>query len=394
MDVLPYIDFTRYYYQATNLPVSIFDRKQLLAQGAHHIKDFNLPMLLMECLPNELPDLWYTITPEQMIFGGIAIPGTEGYFCIGPVMAARCSHSQATAILSAIGRTSKDLSAMTHLFSQYAFCTVKGLLANLRILFFTMNKVPNPPIEKITFHWKTLFPNTHFQAVEFIEPPSTDITDVLLSFVKYGKVKELNEYLDKNVMFQLENEYQISNVSAMHTILLGANMLIGHTASEAGVNKALANELISLYNEQITKCSDYIDLNYLFQQMIQDFTKRVAQVKRITYPSLHVQQVCNYVYSHLYEKITPTVLAEVIHITESYLCAQFKKTTGKTITNFIQECKIEEACRLLESSPLKYSEISDLLCFSSQSYFCTIFKKIMHQTPEQYRMNYLSSLYS
>ena len=171
-------------------------------------------------------------------------------------------------------------------------------------------------------------------------------------------------------------------------------MLIGHTASEAGVNKALANELISLYNEQITKCSDYIDLNYLFQQMIQDFTKRVAQVKRITYPSLHVQQVCNYVYSHLYEKITPTVLAEVIHITESYLCAQFKKTTGKTITNFIQECKIEEACRLLESSPLKYSEISDLLCFSSQSYFCTIFKKIMHQTPEQYRMNYLSSLYS
>ena len=128
--------------------------------------------------------------------------------------------------------------------------------------------------------------------------------------------------------------------------------------------------------------------------MIQDFTKRVAQVKQITYPSLHVQQVCSYVYSHLYEKITPTVLAEVIHITESYLCAQFKKTTGKNITNFLQECKIEEACRLLESSPLKYSEISDLLCFSSQSYFCAIFKKIMHQTPEQYRMNYLSSLYS
>lgn len=390
MEISPYIDFLENYYQATNLPVSIFDQKQLLAQGAHHIKDFNLSMLLMSCLPDDLPDLWYTVTPEHMIFGGISIPGTKGFLCIGPVMSAGCSYSQANAILSAIGRSSKDLPAMIHLFSQYAFCNVSSLLANLRILFFTMYKIPSPNIEEITFRWKNLFPNTHFQPIEFSEPPANDIKDILLSLIKYGREKELNEYLEKKVMFQLVNEYQINSISAIRTTLLGAAMLIGHTAYEAGLDRALADELVNLYNEQITKCSDYTDLNYLFQQMTQDFTRRIAKIRRIEYSSPYAQKVSNYVFSHLYEKITPAILAKVIHITESYLCAQFKKAAGKTITSFIHECKIEEACRLLEFSSLKYAEISDLLCFSSQSYFCAVFKKITHQTPEQYRMNFLS----
>jgi len=48
-------------------------------------------------------------------------------------------------------------------------------------------------------------------------------------------------------------------------------------------------------------------------------------------------------------------------------------------------CKLEEAKNLLKFSTLSLAEISNYLCFSSQSYFQNVFKKKYHITPNQYR---------
>lgn len=186
-----------------------------------------------------------------MIVGGISIPDTKGLLLIGPVMATSCFLSQAHAILAATDRSSKDLSAIMHLFSQYACCNVNGLLANLRLLFFTMYKTPCPTIEKVPFHWKKRLPNTELPLIESSVSTANDVKDTLLSFVKYGREKELNEYLEKKVLFQMENEYPLHTISAMRTALWGSIVLVAHTACEAGLDKALTNELITLYNEQI-----------------------------------------------------------------------------------------------------------------------------------------------
>lgn len=68
----------------------------------------------------------------------------------------------------------------------------------------------------------------------------------------------------------------------------------------------------------------------------------------------------------------------------SYLCTHFKNETGKTLSIFIQECKIDEACMLLKTKALTQFEVSSLLSFSSQSYFCRVFKKIKGVSPTEY----------
>ena len=68
----------------------------------------------------------------------------------------------------------------------------------------------------------------------------------------------------------------------------------------------------------------------------------------------------------------------------SYLGREFKKSTGKTITLYIQEQKIAEARRQLETTNLPLSQIAMQLNFSSQNYFHHVFKKITGVTPNQY----------
>ena len=48
-------------------------------------------------------------------------------------------------------------------------------------------------------------------------------------------------------------------------------------------------------------------------------------------------------------------------------------------------CKLEEAKSLLTYSDKSLIEISNYLCFSSQSYFQNVFKKKYGMTPKQYR---------
>ena len=85
------------------------------------------------------------------------------------------------------------------------------------------------------------------------------------------------------------------------------------------------------------------------------------------------------------DKILLDDLATELHISPKYLSALFNKETGTSITDFIQDIRINEAKNLLLSSDLTYLEISNMLNFSSQSYFNAIFKKKTGSTPKEFR---------
>jgi len=70
-----------------------------------------------------------------------------------------------------------------------------------------------------------------------------------------------------------------------------------------------------------------------------------------------------------------------------YICRHFKDQTGKTISTYIQEVKVEESKRLLLHSNKSIFDISTQLAFSSPKYFSMIFKKIVGLTPDEFRKN-------
>ncbi|MDR2103148.1 MAG: response regulator [Treponema sp.] len=81
-------------------------------------------------------------------------------------------------------------------------------------------------------------------------------------------------------------------------------------------------------------------------------------------------------------------LASRFYVSENYLGELFKKHTGNTLTFFIHEVKLQNACRLLEYSDLAPKEIAECTGFNDLSYFGRIFKSRFGITAAAFRNRY------
>lgn len=63
----------------------------------------------------------------------------------------------------------------------------------------------------------------------------------------------------------------------------------------------------------------------------------------------------------------------------------FKKETGQTFINYLNNYKIERSKDLLKNTNMTLLDISLEVGFNNQSYYSTIFKKYTNMTPQEYR---------
>lgn len=86
--------------------------------------------------------------------------------------------------------------------------------------------------------------------------------------------------------------------------------------------------------------------------------------------------------------ITLDVIAEISNMTKNAFCKYFKKRTNKTYFQFLNELRIENACRLMQSQPDdSISEIAYQSGFNNISNFNRHFKMLKGKSPNNYRKN-------
>lgn len=85
------------------------------------------------------------------------------------------------------------------------------------------------------------------------------------------------------------------------------------------------------------------------------------------------------------EKHLVSFYADSLCISPQYLTLIVKKTSGKTISQFIYDLLYSEANILLNQTNLSIQEIAEELCFSDASAFCKFFKRRSGLSPLKYR---------
>jgi AraC family transcriptional regulator len=85
-----------------------------------------------------------------------------------------------------------------------------------------------------------------------------------------------------------------------------------------------------------------------------------------------------------YSMISLSFIAGQLNISPAHLAREFKKATGTTIGEYIQNIKIHQACEKLKKN-VSILDVALEFGYSDQSHFTRIFKKIMGITPAQYR---------
>lgn len=88
---------------------------------------------------------------------------------------------------------------------------------------------------------------------------------------------------------------------------------------------------------------------------------------------------------HIEEPIHPAHIAEMLHVSYSWLRSNFKTITHFSPSAYQQELKIERSKVLLINSDMSIKEIASSLNFSSPANFTTVFKTKVGITPAEYK---------
>ncbi|QHW32834.1 response regulator [Paenibacillus rhizovicinus] len=98
-----------------------------------------------------------------------------------------------------------------------------------------------------------------------------------------------------------------------------------------------------------------------------------------------ISRIAAFIEERLQENWTVKQLAEEFSLNASYLSVLFKREMGKTISEFVQEIRIDRARRLLKDPGIKVYEVADRVGIQTSAYFTYLFKKMVGCTPQEYR---------
>lgn len=85
------------------------------------------------------------------------------------------------------------------------------------------------------------------------------------------------------------------------------------------------------------------------------------------------------------EHITLGSIAKELNYSLPHLSKKFKEDTGQGFEEYLQEVRIEHACRLLANTDKKISEVAELTGYRDVHFFNRVFRKKRNQSPGKFR---------
>ena len=99
-----------------------------------------------------------------------------------------------------------------------------------------------------------------------------------------------------------------------------------------------------------------------------------------------LEKMLNYLNTHFAEVISLQELADQIHLSREVCCRFFKKMTGKTITTYLEEYRVDKSFPLVQSGQYSMIQIAEMTGFSNPSRFAGAFRRRFGYNPGEYHL--------
>ncbi|NCI46788.1 helix-turn-helix domain-containing protein [Sediminibacterium soli] len=202
-----------------------------------------------------------------------------------------------------------------------------------------------------------------------------------IHFNPYGKLQSLFELSEmKNIHQFLEKHNNGFIVPSKHVADISHKMMqIGNLSG----------------SEQLTAL---IDLLRKFSSIPN--LKKLSSISNLTNVSendgIRLSHIYHYIMGNYARNITLEHVAQQAHMTPQAFCRYFKKRTQHTFVSFLNEVRINEACKKLttgDTDGVSISAIAYNCGFNTVTNFNRVFKSVIGKSPSEYLDDYFRSTY-
>ena len=182
--------------------------------------------------------------------------------------------------------------------------------------------------------------------------------------LEYGKGSSEAKELEGRIS-QLSGELR-ENRERMVTLL---HMLLAEADRSLDGCETVCQDLLEVLLIWLVRCTT---LSLQVEESPRSDNRECVEIKR-------------YLDNNYREDISLDTLAEVAHINKYYLAHTFQKAYGISPITYLNRRRIEESKYMLGNTGYSLAQISELMGFSSPSYFSQCFRKAEGLTPNEYR---------
>ena len=204
----------------------------------------------------------------------------------------------------------------------------------------------------------------------------------LLNAVEKGLKEEALKFKNQ---FQFAAVHRVPNnpLRAYKNLAFSFNTLLRMASERGGVSPIYIHSLSDKFAILIENLSSMVQLENLQIDMVSEYCDLVNKFSTAGYSQL-ISKAINYINLNFENPLSLSLIADEININPSHLSRQFKKETNMTVTEFINNRRIQEAKFLIDQNNNSITEIAFMVGFENHNYFCKVFKQITSLTPREY----------
>ena len=389
-------NYCHYLYQTLFIPIYLFENHILEVCFPEQESNTYPPVKYLSTLLDSEATVSYTVTDSFSYYGCVKITNSDTCIVVGPVNELAYTEESIRIMLKDFSISRKEL--FVEFITKIPIITSAAFYNLLIFINYLANETQldwndihgyaNPPYNP---QIDQQFSDNIFQAKEDGSLYNNLIINKVMKYVESGNVAAVYDFY-KHPQSIVPVSFGGSKLRHLKNMFISTISLISYAAINGGLPPMIGSQLSETYIQQVERLTNPDVVAAMIMQATTDFTRRVAETKIPADADMILRQVIHYVRANTHQNLTVAEVAKFAGFSSSHLSYKFKKEIGIKLSNFIRECKLEEAKDLLLYSKKSISEISNDLCFSNQSHFQNVFKKHYGITPQNYRQHTLHPL--
>lgn len=386
------IKVLQFIYNSTFMPIHLFENNECICSMPSSELPMDLIISYRDNLISTDAEIYYFSTKEFLYVGIIKSNCQKRDIIIGPVASTSLSEADIDSLIASYTLPVAYKEQIWDFYDKTPKFTVSQLLNIMALINKELNGSVIDIFEQFGFidktkeqavgkhHSHALIENkeqSHFHDTYYFEQQ-------YYGFIEKGDLEGLQHFMQSVPAFT-EGRTSNDSLRQAKNIFISSTALTTRHAIAGGLDIETAYQLSDSYIQEAEKMSDQASILALNATVAIDFTSRVAEARIPKGMPEDIFSAIQFISNHVNQNISVKEIARHLNMDRTTLSKKFKRELGFNISSYIMRRKLEEARSLLIYTDKTISEISEYLCFSTQSYFQNVFKSKYGMTPKEFR---------